>query len=47
MVAADGSRLLMRYADGVTGFNIATGETWFRDDKSPQEVTGIEAGRHG
>lgn len=32
MVAADGSRLLMRYGNGATGLDTATGETWFRDD---------------
>jgi hypothetical protein len=47
MVSANGSRLSMRYGNGVTGFDAATGETWFRDSFTLTGETGLFEGATG
>jgi hypothetical protein len=47
LVAADGSRLSMRYGNGVTGFDAETGETWFTDDFTFTGGTGRFEGAAG
>lgn len=47
LVAANGSSVVMRYGDGVTGLDEATGETWFEDRFQFTGGTGLFAGATG
>ena len=47
VVVANGARLTLRWGNGVTGFDAATGETWFQDNFTIAGGTGLFEGATG
>lgn len=47
VISANGSRMTLRYGNGLTGFDASTGETWFEDEYTLTGETGLFAGATG